>query len=162
LLEHKTSPANNSGPTTTWNGTGGNGVTKQVDPVDQHTQEWGGVPTPDVKLHTNSKAHFMAALKLARMEQELGLISADQEMNRFAELEEQTHESLQTQIQTLARVKTAGLNKLAQTRTAHRVPSALGRLTAAPHGFERIASGEETKQSTQLTDEQFDSALFSR
>jgi hypothetical protein len=39
VLDHVTSPGNNSGPTTTWSGTDGNGVTQQQEPVTDETLE---------------------------------------------------------------------------------------------------------------------------
>jgi hypothetical protein len=161
VLEHKTSPENNSGRTDTWSGTNGNGVTKQQDPVTRDRQEWGGVPVPDVKLHTNAKAHFVAAIRLAEAEQELGLITNDEKWNRIAELDAQSHEAVTAQIQALARVKTAGLAKLAAHRqsSVRSLPKAFGKSTAAPEGFERIAS-EKTAERQTVSDDVLDSALF--
>lgn len=163
LLEHKTSPENNSGPTSQWTGTGGNGVTQQVDPVTKDKQEWGGVPVPDVKLHTNARAHFFAALRLAEAEEELGLISRDEKYPRIAALENESPESIKAQLSSLARVKTAGLAKLTQQRQAgvRRLPAAFGKQTAAPNGFERIAS--DTPAERQVVDNSIlDAGLFSR
>jgi hypothetical protein len=164
LLEHKTSPSNNSGATDTWSGTGGNGVTKQQEPITRDRQEWGGVPVPDVKLHTNSRQQFMAALRLAEQEEELGLITRDKKYARIAELENVPVESIQTQLATLAKVKTAGLNKLAQQRQSgvRRLPTQFGKNTAAPNGFERIASDQVESSKQEVDDSVLDSALFSR
>lgn len=161
LLEHKTSPSNNSGPTKTWSGTDGNGVTKQQDPVTRDLPETGGVTTPDVKLHTNAKAHFIAAVRLAEAEQELGLITKEEKWNRIAELDEQTHEAVTAQIQALARVKTAGLAKLAAHRqsSVRTLPKAFGQSTAAGRNFERIAS-EAPAERQVVTDDVLDSGLF--
>lgn len=157
VLEPVTSPSNNSGPTDTWSGTDGNGVLRQQEPVTKDRQEWGGVPVPDVKLHTT---HIISCFRLAEAEQELGLIAREDKFSRVAELEAQSPESVKSQLETLARVKTAGLAKLAQTRQARRLPSAFGRSTAAPDGFERIAS-DETVTKEAASDELLDAALFS-
>lgn len=152
VLEHKTSPSNNSGPTKTWSGTDGNGVTKQQEPTTREKQETGGVPTPDVKLHTNS--HLFAAFKLADQEVELGLINREDKYERVASLESESMESIQAQMTTLSKVKTAGLNKLAQQRTAGiKVPNGIGK------SFQRIASDHESSQQV-ADDETFDSSLF--
>jgi hypothetical protein len=155
VLEHKTTPENNSGATSTWSGTNGNGVTKQQDPVDQHKQEWGGVPVPDVQLHTG-KAHFLAAIKLAEAEVELGLTDREAKFNRIAELDAQSSEVVQARLAALAQVKTAGLAKLASTRGGIKVPTGIG------HRFERIASDHVAAEDQPLSDEILDSGLFSR
>jgi hypothetical protein len=162
VLEHKTSPSNNSGPTDTWSGTDGNGVTKQVDPVSKEKMEWGGVPTPDVTLHTNAKAHFIAAVRLAEAEEELGLLEdKEAKWNRIAELDAQSHEAVTAQIQALARVKTAGLAKLAAHRqsSVRSLPKAFGKNTAAPNGFERIASDAPAERQ-EVSDDVLDAGLF--
>jgi hypothetical protein len=158
LLEHKTTPDNNSGPTKTWSGTDGNGVLKQQDPVDSHKQEWGGVPVPDVQLHTG-KAHFLAAIKLAEAEIELGLpgCTREEKFNRIATLDAQSPEYIEARLAALADVKTAGVAKIAQTRTAGvKVPAGIG------HRFERIASDHVAAESQPVTDESLDSGLFLR
>lgn len=150
LLEHKTSPSNNSGPTTTWTGTDGNGVLKQQEPVTQESQEWGGVKVPDVKLHTTGKVSI-AALRLAEAEVELGLVPREDKWNRMVEHDAKAPEVLAAELQTLSRVKTAGLAKLTQHRQASRVPS-----------FKRIATGAETVERQPLDNEVLDSGLFLR
>jgi hypothetical protein len=162
VLEHKTSPENNSGATKTWSGTDGNSVLKQQDPVTRDKQETGGVPTPDVTLRTNS--HFIRALRLAESEEELGLITREEKYARLAQLENESDTSLEAQLGTLSRVKTAGLAKLAQQRQSgvRRLPSAFGKQTAAPNGFKRIASDREAATQQPVDNEMIDSALFMR
>lgn len=138
VLQAVTSPSNNSGPTTTWSGTDGNGVTKQQDPVTQDTLEGNdGVKS----------AHIFAAFKLADLEVELGLLPAERKFERVAALEQVSGESLQAQLEYAQRVKTAGLNKRA--KTAGRVP-VLGRNAST-----------EVESSTQSEDNIPDEALFS-
>lgn len=112
VKEHITSPANNSGPTTTWNGTDGNGVTKMQPPV---TRE---VATP----WTSSVVDL---LKIADAEVELGITDPEDKYDRIAELEKETPEAIKATAKVLARVKTAGLKKNASVKREGigRVPS---------------------------------------
>lgn len=117
VLDHVTSPANNSGKTKTWSGTDGNGVTKQVDPVTRETLEGSDAP----KLHTTSALIF-SAFKLADLEIELGLLDEAKKYERVAELEAQGPEAVTSSLQYAQRVKKAGVtNRVAKTAT--RVPS---------------------------------------
>jgi hypothetical protein len=161
VLEHKTSPSNNSGPTKTWTGTDGNGVLKQQDPVTRDTSDWGGINVPDVQLHTTGMVS-LAALRLTEMEIELGLLPREQKWTRLAETNALDQHDLNIQIDALGRVKTAGLNKLAQHRTATRLPKAFGKSTAAPNGFERIATGSTPVEQQPLSDDALDAGLFLR
>ena len=166
LTEHKTSPENNSGPTKTWSGTDGNGVLRQQDPTTREDMEWGGVKTPDVKLHTPEvsggtvSSRMINAMRLADAELELGLLDKMDKYNRIAQLSQSDPGRVDERIRTLAQVKTAGQARLAQHKTAMKLPRSFGKQTAANHDFERIAS-EET-QSTPVDDTILDSALFTR
>lgn len=117
LTEHVTSPENNSGPTKTWNGTNGNGVTRQQDPVTRETLEGSDI--------VNLKRSFVEILKIADTEVELGLITPEEKYDRLAELEQATDEEIAGTAKTLAKVKTAGLKKNASTQQngVGRVPS---------------------------------------
>lgn len=109
VLKPATTPSNNSGPTDTWSGTGGNAIYRQQDPV-----------TPGLQENNTDSAwtsHLVAAMKQADTEVELGLIDKAEKYERIAELEHLDPAVLQAETATLARVKTAGLAKLAQ-RTA--------------------------------------------
>lgn len=160
LLEHQTTPSNNSGPTTTWSGTDGNGVLKQQEPVTQEKMEWGGVPTPDVQLHTTSKIRFINAERLASLEVKLGLTAEDAKPNRMADLMDADPVKVATRLETLEQVKTAGLARIAHSKTASSFPRAFGKQTAASHNFERIASEEPGREA--VDDSVLDSALFGR
>jgi hypothetical protein len=103
VLDHVTSPENNSGKTKTWTGTDGNGVTKQQPAV---TREVFAPWTSSV----------VEILKIADAEVELGLIDAEQKYDRIAELEQEAPESIAATAKVLARVKTAGLKKNAATK----------------------------------------------
>jgi hypothetical protein len=159
VLEHTTSPANNSGPTKTWSGTDGNGVTKQQPPVTREDQEWGGVKVPDVKLHTTS-AHYINCDRLASLEEDLGLLPRDDRWNRLASLHNTDPREVVIQIKTLSSVKTAGTKLAAQHKLATRIPRGFGAVTASSHDFQRIASAE-TKESS-VSDSDLDAALFTR
>jgi hypothetical protein len=161
VLDATTTPSNNSGPTTTWSGTDGTAVERQQDPITRELQ-----PNNTDNAWTS---HIVSSMKLADQEVELGLISKEQKYERIAEIEQQDPAEIRAQLDTLSRVKTAGLNKLAQARTAGvtSFPRAFGQRTAAPQGafgktFERIASGEESAEEQVVDETVLDSALFSR
>jgi hypothetical protein len=165
LLEHKTSPSNNSGETSTWTGTDGNGVLKQQEPVTSELPASGGVTYPDVKLHTTSVdqvvARVITAARLAETEIELGLPgrTVEAKWNRVEELVYADQTKVAAQLDTLTQVKTAGLQRLAARKTASAFPRSFGRATAAGRDFERIASDTTKEASTE--DQTFhDSALF--
>lgn len=159
VLEHKTTPANNSGETKTWSGTDGNGVTKMQPPVTQESQEWGGVKVPDVKLHTQS-AHFINCDRLASLEEDLGLLAHDDRWNRLASLHQTEPSVVKVRIETLSQVKTAGTKLAAQHKLATRIPRGFGQTTAASHDFERIASTQQKESA--VSDSDLDAALFTR
>ena len=143
-----------SGPTKTWTGTDGNGVTRQADPVDPQNESFyadqnstenhpTGVTDNDYAFGDKS-SHLMTAFKLADTEIELGLLDASQKYQRVAELEKAAPSIVEASLNYANRVKTAGLKKSA--RTARRLPSLVkGASTAAP-------------ESTQADSD--DSALF--
>lgn len=95
-----------------WTGTGGNGVTKQQDPVTR-------------EVFAPWSSSVVQVLKIADTEVELGLITPDDKYERISELERATADELKATEQTLARVKTAGLKKSAATKQGGvgRVPS---------------------------------------
>lgn len=92
-----------------WTGTGGNGVTRQQDPVTQ-------------KVYTGSVVELF---KIADTEVQLGLIEENEKYDRIAELEQASEEEIHATAKVLAKVKTAGLKKNAATKTGGvgRVPS---------------------------------------
>jgi hypothetical protein len=118
VLDHTTSPSNNSGPTKTWSGTDGNGVNKQQDPVTpQEQSSWATV----VK---GSSAHLFAAFKLADAEVKAGLLTDDdQKFNRIAELEQQDPIACKIGMEYVARIKTANLTNAPRQVEAKRIPS---------------------------------------
>lgn len=72
----------------------------------------------------SAKAIVIKAMKVAEAETSLGLIDAESKFDRVAELESSSEEALDATLETLAKVKTAGLRKASATkRTAGRVPS---------------------------------------
>lgn len=121
-----------------WTGTGGNGVTRQQEPVTRKVD-------PNI---TVSHTKLFAAFRLADAEVELGLLDQREKYDRVAELDDQTAEQIQASYEALARVRTAGLKKQATPTSAHRVPS-----------LQRTAA---TTASVPLGDDVLDSALFGR
>ncbi|WP_028058434.1 hypothetical protein [Candidatus Solirubrobacter pratensis] len=115
VLEPTTSPSNNSGPTTQWTGTDGNGVTKQQDPVTNV------VATPFTSKVVN-------ALKLVDLEIESGLLAKAQKFARLTELGEFSDERVAAELAYAERVRTAGLAKAAPSvvKQAKKLP-VLGR-----------------------------------
>ena len=138
LLEPATSPANNSGPTTTWSGTDGNGVLRQQEPTTNATLEGAdGVRASNTKL--------MQSFKLADLEIDLGLLDKSQKYARVDELQSQSPEAVASHLSYAEKVKTAGLGK-GSPKTAMRLPS-----------LARSASVESTKS---MGGESPDEALF--
>ena len=150
VLQATTTPENNSGPTSQWTGTDGNKVLRQQDPV-----------TPESIATDGFTSHFVAGLKLADMEVDLGLIEKDAKYDRLAELSPQTDEEIGAQMDMLSRVKTAGTRKLAAKRTSGvtRMPSAFGRATASAKRFDSVISSDESEP---VAEDTLDSALFSK
>jgi len=130
-----------SGPTKTWTGTEGNGVTRQVSPTDPSNSDSfyehqnstenhpSGVTDKDYAFGDKS-SHLMTAFKLADTEIELGLLDASQKYQRVAELEKAAPSMVEASLNYASRVKTAGLKKSA--RTAKRLPSLAREASFAP------------------------------
>ena len=151
VLSPTATPENNSGPTSQWTGTEGNKVERQQDPVTTEVSDM---------QFDGFTSHFVAGLKLADMEVDLGLIERDAKYERLAELSAQTDEEITAQADMLSRVKTAGTKKLAQARTAGvtRMPGAFGRTTAAAKRF----AGDDESVDAPVDEDVADAALFSR
>lgn len=133
VLDHVTSPGNNSGPTKTWTGTDGNGVTKQQPPV-----------TPEsIAQEVTSSRHLFSAFQLADLEVEIGLIEAERKYARVAELEQNDPQIVEATLSYARRVKQAGFVK-PSSKTAKRMPSF------------RTRSKEATTVDSEVSDE----ALF--
>jgi hypothetical protein len=139
VLDHVTSPSNNSGPTDTWSTTNGNGVTKQQPAVTK--EAW-----PPSDEGVKKSTHMFSAFKLADLEVDLGLTDAERKYARIAELEAESPEVVKASLRYAERVKLAGLSKHA--KVAKRLP-AMG----------RAASTEKSSNETESLD--LDSALFS-
>lgn len=114
VLDHVTSPNNNSGPTDTFSGMNGNGVTKQQPAV---TNE----PFPSSEEGVKKSTHLLSAFKLADLEVELGLTDTERKYARIAELEKESTEAVKASLRYAERVKLAGLGR--QAKTAKRLPS---------------------------------------
>lgn len=98
---------------------------EQASPVDKgdNGNQVGG---PIGDAIAKAKAQVVKAMKVAETEVALGLIEADSKFERVAELEDASESVLDAQLETLAKVKTAGLRKAvapAQQKTAGRMPS---------------------------------------
>lgn len=114
VLDHVTSPNNNSGPTDTWSGTNGNGVTKQQPAVTNDTY-------PSSEDGVKKSTHLLSAFKLADLEVEMGMTEAERKYARIAELEKESPEAVKASLRYAERVKLAGLGR--QAKTAKRLPS---------------------------------------
>jgi hypothetical protein len=134
-VEQESGFSNPQDGTDQWTGTGGNGVTRQADPVTK-------------KVYTGGMVS-LAALKLAEAEIELGITSEDDKYNRLAELADVDEAEITAEHRALSKVKTASkMTRTASKGGAMRVPS-----------FRRIAS-EEAPAPTPVDDSTLDSALF--
>jgi hypothetical protein len=154
VLQPTATPENNSGPTSQWTGTDGNKVLRQQDPVTTEVSE---------TQFDGFTSHFVASLKLADMEVDLGLIEKDAKYERLAELSPQTDEEISAQMDMLSRVKTAGTKKIAAQRTSGvtRMPGAFGKATASTKRFDSVISSDES-ESEVISEDVADSALFGR
>jgi hypothetical protein len=144
-LEQEVSVSWNQSQTGTdqWTGTGGNGVTRQQDPVTRKVD-------PNITVSFTSKVAKI--LRLADTEVELGLAQNDQKYDRIAELENVDESIIDAQLEAFSRVKSAGLKKAAGnlTREAHRVPR-LARTT-----------GDEEAPTPSYSEGELDTAVFTR
>lgn len=152
VLQATATPENNSGPTSQWTGTEGNKVERQQEPVTREVSE---------TQFDGFTSHFVASLKLADMEVDLGLIEKDAKYERLAELSPQSDEEITAQMDMLSRVKTAGTKKLAAQRTAGvtRMPGAFGRTTASAKRFDSVIASDES-ETPQVSEDVEDAALF--
>ena len=150
-LEQESGFSNPQDGTDQWTGTGGNGVTKQQDPVTKKVD-------PGI-TQRSSFAHVVAAMKLADTEVELGLLDKDKKYDRVAELEALTPEELAAEERVVSRVKTAGLAKVATRREAATRP---GEVTNVPPAFSKKAGSLEPKEATVVDQTAQDSTLFLR
>lgn len=140
-------PHDRKGPDTDqWTGTGGNGVTKQQDPVTNTPTQSGGV-----KSKINSD--IVAIFKLADAEVATGLTPEEKKFERINELTELTPEEVEAQYQMLSRVKTAGFGK--QRKTAATEVDGVGKV---PSLQARIAHEEPKPEPA--ADDVLDSAIF--
>lgn len=96
-------------PTTTWS------EDKAAPPVTKEEAVSGG-PIGDPASKASS--HVFSALKVAELESEMGLLPVDEKYERAAVLEGESPEALNARLDTLSKVKTAGL-----VRTAAKRPS---------------------------------------
>lgn len=153
VLSPASTPENNSGPTSQWTGTDGNKIYRQQDPVTREISE---------TQFDGFTSHFVASLKLADMEVDLGLIEKDAKYERLAELSPQSDEEIQAQMDMLSRVKTAGTKKLAAQRTVGvtRMPGAFGKATASTKRFDSVIASDES-ESEPVAEEVADAAIFS-
>lgn len=131
-VEDNNFDGNGGTPTDQWTGTDGNGVTKQQNPVTRET----------------INSHVVSVFKLADTEVELGLTEKENKYARIAELEQQSPELVQSQLSTLARVRTAGLKKAPARTSAHKLPNMTG------------PTVPEVKEASTESDERLDSAIF--
>lgn len=152
VLQAAATPENNSGPTKQWTGTDGNKVERQQEPVTTEVSDM---------QFDGFTSHFVASLKLADMEVDLGLIEKDAKYERLAELSPQSDEEITAQMDMLSRVKTAGTKKLAAQRTAGvtRMPGAFGKVTASAKRFDSVIASDE--QQEPVAEDVADAALFS-
>lgn len=135
VLDHVTSPANNSGPTKTWSGTDGNGVLRQQEPT-----------TREVAVPWTSKV--VSAVRLAELEINLGLLPESEKWARITELGAQPDARVATELAYAERVRTAGLKRVPKTvepdgvRTARKLP-VLGRPTDMRSSMTALAPEDE-------------------
>jgi hypothetical protein len=132
---------NNPGTQTDqWTGTGGNGVTRQQDPVTNVPTQSGGGKASGIT------SHIVNVMKLADTEIDLGMIHQDAKYARIAELEREDEAVIAARLDTLKRVRTAGLKR---QPSVSRLPS-----------FRTASTVEDTNTDDKLDDPRYESALF--
>ncbi len=113
-------------PTKTWSENTVNGL-EQAAPVttELNGNDVGGPIGEAIATAEEAKAQVFKAFKVADAEVELGLIEPDARYDRVSELESTDTASLDAQLETLSKVRTAGLKKTAvtQPKGVGRVPS---------------------------------------
>lgn len=94
------------------------GATEGTDPLADPTTDVKPEPTSDLQppkeedeYRHSSESHLFAALKLAKLATEIGLITSDNELVFVAEMENESAESIKARMATLELVKNAGLSK---------------------------------------------------
>lgn len=101
------------------------GIQKQdVETIGDNTKDLGGEKFPSTSVSSSIKV--LTAMKLAELEQELGLDSQWADGDKFARiaaLEGQSVDALNERYATLQNVKEAGLSKPKPRKTAGRLPS---------------------------------------
>ncbi len=113
-LEQAAPPVQTQDGTDQWTGTGGNGVSRQQDPVTK-------VVDPNITV-SGITSHIVNVMKLADCEIDLGIIAKEAKYARIAELEQEDEGTIAARLDTYSRVRTAGLKK--QTiPTVTRMPS---------------------------------------
>ena len=152
-VEQESGFSNPQKGTDQWTGTGGNGVTRQQDPVTKKVD-------PNIEQRSSSFAHVVAAMKLADAEIEIGVLDADKKYDRVAELEALTPEELAAEERVISRVRTAGLSRKVATRreAATREGEVAGRVPS----FQKKAGEIEPKEASVVDDTLADATLFMR
>jgi hypothetical protein len=96
-------------------------VTTEAFPTEGEITSDGGVnpagePFPPAEegvkaARTAYRTHMISAMRLAETEIDLGITAEDDKYDRIAELEQESPESLQARLDTVSKVRTAGLTK---------------------------------------------------
>lgn len=126
-------------PTKTW-GTDPLHVGQPV--TQQNGDEVGG---PIGKPLSSTRTHILTSIRVAELETEIGLIPQDEKFERASELEEESTEALEARLDTLSKVKTAGV---------------LSRRVAKKAAPARMPSMRTASLSVEVPDTVGDSALF--
>lgn len=98
LFDPTTTPENNSGPTTTWSGTDGNGVLRQQEPTTSESLEG----SDGVK-----RSHLLASFQLADLEIKLGMLDEANKYQRVGELENVPFADVTASLKYAEKVRTA-------------------------------------------------------
>lgn len=122
LFDPTTTPENNSGPTTTWSGTDGNGVLRQQEPTTNETLEG----SDGVK-----RSHLLASFQLADLEIKLGMLDEANKYQRVGELEKVPFADVTASLKYAEKVRTAARSGRlgGSSKTSKRLP-VMGRSSA--------------------------------
>jgi hypothetical protein len=105
----------------------------------------------------SARARLMKAMKVAEVEVGLGITEPDAKFDRTAELEEADEAALDARLDTLSKVRTAGLRRAAASPTqrtagARSLPSLQNRGNAGGSGFLHEAAAADAQVAAQVED----------
>ena len=141
------------GPNTmTWSGDKGDSLGQENPVGGKDSNEIGGpMGTP---LSKGSRAHLLLSMRIADVESEIGLINSDERWERGSELEDEEVNALEARLDTLSKLKMAGL-------LGGRPTKRVAATRSLPIGsMKRAASTRESAHEVTSSESMKDAGLF--